>query len=89
MLDAVCTSVVVRWNRCSLHMVYCLSFNGYIHGVSTPGLSSRNQLGGSLYLEAFNNVVLSGDTSLEMSEKFTPRRARMIPVGEGGVCGVG
>lgn len=72
-------------------MVYCLSFNGYLHGVSTPGLSSRNQLGGSLYLEAFNNVVLSGDTSLEMSEKFIPRRARMIP-GDGGggvfvVCG--
>lgn len=64
-LDAVYTSVVVRWNRCSLNMVYCLSFNGYLHGVLTPGLSSRNQLGGSLSLKAFNNVVLSGDTSLE------------------------
>lgn len=69
-------------------MVYCLSFNGYLHGVSTPGLSSRNQLGGSLYLEALNDAVLRGDTSLEMSEKFTPRRARVIPDGEGAV-GVG
>lgn len=85
MLDAVYTSVVVRWNRCSLHMVYCLSFNGYLHGVSTPGLSSRNQLGGSLYLEALNGAVLGGGTSLEMSEKFTPRRARVIPAAEGGV----
>ena len=76
MLDAVYTSAVVRWNRCSLHMVYCLSFNGYLHGVSTPGLSSRNQLGGSLYLEAFNNVVLSGDTSLETSENLHPSERR-------------
>lgn len=83
-LGAVYALVMVRWNRCSLNMIYCLSFNGYLHGVLTPGFPLGNQLGGSLYLQTPTTPVLEWTISARSSHVLHQRRALVV---EGGALG--
>lgn len=53
-------------------MIYCLSFNGYLHGVLTPGFPLGNQLGGSLYLQTPTTPVLEWTISARSSQAPPP-----------------
>ena len=71
-LDAVYNLVMVRWNRCSLNMVYCLSFNGYLHGVLYPHFFLVERAGGSLYLQTPTTPVLEWTISARSSQAPPP-----------------
>lgn len=83
-LGAVCNLVMVRWNRCSLNTVYCLSFNGYLHGVLYPHFFLMERAGGSLYLQPPTTSVLKWTIPARSSQVLHHRRAL---VGEGGLLG--
>lgn len=83
-LDAVYNLLVVRWNRCSLNMVYCLSFNGYLHGVLYPHFFLVERAGGSLYLQTPTTPVLEWTISARSSHVLHHRRALVV---EGGLLG--
>lgn len=83
-LDAVYNLVMVRWNRCSLNTVYCLSFNGYLHGVLYPHFFLVERAGGSLYLQTPTTPVLEWTISARSSQALHHRRALVV---EGGLLG--
>lgn len=83
-LDAVYNLVMVRWNRCSLNTVYCLSFNGYLHGVLYPHFFLVERAGGSLYLQTPTTPVLEWTISARSSQALHHRRALVV---EGGLVG--
>lgn len=83
-LGAVYNLVMVRWNRCSLNTVYCLSFNGYLHGVLHPHFFLMERAGGSLYLQTPTTPVLKWTISARSSHVLHPRRALVV---EGGWLG--
>lgn len=83
-LGAVYALVMVRWNRCSLNTVYCLSFNGYLHGVLYPHFFLVERAGGSLYLQTPTTPVLEWMISARSSHVLRHRRALVV---EGGRLG--